>query len=94
MKEFLETQLPAIITGILGVGAYIFEKRSKKAEIKKVESDALESMQAAYSTFVTDLRENYTELKIKVDKLDEEVLIWKEKYFELKNQINKIDETD
>jgi len=89
MKEFLETQLPAIITGILGVGAYIFERRRKNAEIQKVESNALEAMQAAYKTFVIDLNLNYTGLKVKVDKLEAEVILWKAKYFELKNDIKK-----
>jgi len=35
MKEFFETQLPAIITGILGVGAYIFERRRKTLKFNR-----------------------------------------------------------
>jgi len=89
MTEFLKTQLPAIITGILGVGAYIFERKRKHAEVQKVESDALKAMQAAYKTFVFDLNSNYTGLKVKVDKLEAEVILWKAKYFELKNEVKK-----
>ena len=94
MKDFLETQLPAIITGILGLGAYLFERRRKTAEIQQVEGDAIQAMQNAYKTFVNDSKTNYMELKIKVDKLDSEVLLWKAKYFELKNRINQIDKND
>jgi len=63
MKEFLETQLPAIITGILGVGAYIFERRRKHAEVQQVESDAIQAMQNAYKTFVSDSNSRLDEMR-------------------------------
>ena len=77
MKDFLETQLPAIITGILGVGAYIFERRRKNAEIQKVESDANQGMQASYKNWVNDANSKFEEMrsdiismKSKIDKLE------------------------
>ena len=94
MNEFWKQFIPAIITGIIGLSAVILERRKKKAEVESAESSALSSMQAAYTTFVYDLKLNYSELKIKVDKLDDEVLLWKAKYFELKNRINQIDQID
>ena len=83
MKEFLETQLPAIITGILGVGAYIFERRRKHAEVQQVESDAIQAMQNAYKTFVSDsnnrldeMRGDILSMKSKIDSLEKnEVLM-------------------
>ena len=94
MKEFLETQLPAIITGILGVGAYIFERRRKNAEIQQVESNALEAMQSAYKIFVSDsnsrldeMRGDIIVMKNKIDNLESEVIDWKHKYTSLKNEM-------
>ena len=83
MKDFLETQLPAIITGILGVGAYIFERRRKNAEIQKVESDANQGMQASYKNWVNDanakfeeMRSDILSMKSKIDSLEKnEVLM-------------------
>ena len=83
MKEFLETQLPAIITGILGVGAYIFERRRKNAEIQQVESDANQGMQASYKNWVNDanakfeeMRSDILSMKSKIDSLEKnEVLM-------------------
>ena len=63
MKEFLETQLPAIITGILGIGAYLFERRRKHAEVQQVESDAIQAMQNAYKTFVSDSNARLDEMR-------------------------------
>ena len=63
MKDFFETQLPAIITGILGVGAYIFERRRKHAEVQQVESDAIQAMQNAYKTFVSDSNVRLDEMR-------------------------------
>jgi len=63
MKEFLETQLPAIITGILGVGAYVFERRRKNAEIQHVESDATQAMQAGYKNWVNDANNKFEEMR-------------------------------
>ena len=63
MKEFLETQLPAIITGILGVGAYIFERRRKHAEVQQVESDATQAMQAGYKNWVNDANAKFEEMR-------------------------------
>ncbi len=63
MKEFLETQLPAIITGILGVGAYIFERRRKHAEVQHVESDATQAMQAGYKNWVNDANAKFEEMR-------------------------------
>ena len=94
MKEFLETQLPAIITGILGVGAYIFERRRKHAEVQQVESDAIQAMQNAYKTFVSDsnsrldeMRGDILVMKNKIDNLESEVIDWKHKYITLKNEL-------
>ena len=83
MTEFLKTQLPAIITGILGVGAYIFERRRKHAEVQQVESDAIQAMQNAYKTFVSDsntrldeMRGDILSMKSKIDSLEKnEVLM-------------------
>jgi len=83
MKDFFETQLPAIITGILGVGAYIFERRRKNAEIQKVESDANQGMQASYKNWVNDanakfeeMRSDILSMKSKIDSLEKnEVLM-------------------
>jgi len=66
MKEFLETQLPAIITGILGVGAYIFERRRKHAEIQQVESDATQAMQASYKNWVNDANAKFEEMTLAI----------------------------
>jgi|GEM_PF-5584335 len=63
MKEFFETQLPAIITGILGVGAYVFERRRKNAEIQHVESDATQAMQAGYKNWVNDANNKFEEMR-------------------------------
>jgi len=63
MTEFLKNQLPAIITGILGVGAYIFERRRKRAEVQKVESNAIQAMQNAYKTFVSDSNTRLDEMR-------------------------------
>ena len=66
MKEFLETQLPAIITGILGVGAYIFERRRKHAEVQQVESDATQAMQASYKNWVNDANLKFEEMTLAI----------------------------
>jgi len=82
MKDFLETQLPAIITGILGVGAYIFERRRKNAEIQKVESDANQGMQASYKNWVNDanakfeeMRSDILSMKSKIDSLEKNEIL-------------------
>ena len=66
MKDFLETQLPAIITGILGVGAYIFERRRKNAEVQQVESDATQAMQASYKNWVNDANLKFEEMTLAI----------------------------
>jgi len=66
MKEFFETQLPAIITGILGVGAYIFERRRKNAEVQQVESDATQAMQASYKNWVNDANLKFEEMTLAI----------------------------
>lgn len=91
MSNFLEQHLPAIITGLLGFGAWIFEKRKKNAEIQKVESDAIAAMQEAYKTFVGDLNRNYEALKFKVEILEQDVIEWKLKYETLRREMDKID---
>jgi predicted RNase H-like nuclease (RuvC/YqgF family) len=91
MKDFLDQFIPALVTGIIGLGAVIMEKRKKRAEVQQVESDAIQAMQNAYKTFVADLNGNYNELKLKIEKLEAEVLEWKQKYYELKKDINNID---
>jgi chromosome segregation ATPase len=67
MKEFLSEQLPAIITGILGVGAYVFERRRKNAEIQTVESNALSSMQDAYAKFTEDFRKKFEDMQAELE---------------------------
>lgn len=91
MNNFLEQQLPAIITGLLGLGAWIFEKRKKNAELQVAESDAIKSMQDAYKTFVADMNANYVELKTKVESLEREVIEWKSKYESLRAEMNSIE---
>ena len=91
MNEFLKEQFPAIITGLLGLGAWIHEKRKKNAELQHVESDAIKSMQEAYNTFAKDMKENYQELKSKVDTLEKEVVEWKSKYEALRREMNSIE---
>ncbi len=91
MENLLEQHLPAIITGLLGFGAWLFEKRKKNAEIQKVESDAIAAMQEAYKTFVADMNRNYTELNKKVELLEAEVHQWKTKYQNLKSEVNSIE---
>lgn len=102
MQNFLENQLPAIITGLLGLGAWIWERRSKNAELQKIEADAMISMQAAYKTYVADSNERYAELKKdqermqtqllniqgEVIRLQKEVVIWKDKYENLRREMN------
>ena len=88
MIDLIKEQLPAIITGILGLGAWLNEKRKKKAEVQKVESDATRAMQETYKTFVADMNANYAELKAKVDLLEAEVAEWRTKYYELKKSID------
>lgn len=94
MKDFFEQFMPALITGIIGLGAFINEKRKKRAEVQQVESDAIQAMQNAYKTFVADLNGNYNELKLKIEKLEAEILEWKKKYYELKKDINNIEHED
>jgi archaellum component FlaC len=94
MNEIISEQLPAIITGILGLGAYLFEKRRKNAEIQQVESDAITAMQNAYKTFVADSNNKYEELRkelelsrketaqsrIEIQELKQEIEEWQKKY--------------
>ena len=98
MSEFLKEHIPAIITGLLGLGAWINEKRKKKAEVQEAESSALKTMQAAYDTFAKDMKENYDELKkdyyevrAKVTILEKEVVDWKNKYIALKSEMNSME---
>jgi len=89
--ENLEKHIPAIITGLFGFAAWLFEKRKKKAEIQQVESDAIASMQEAYKTFVSDMNKNYAVLNEKVDHLEKEVKKWQGKYKNLKTEVGLID---
>ena len=94
MKEFLETQLPAIITGILGVGAYLFERRRKNAEIQQVESDANQGMQASYKNWVNDANAKFEEMrsdiltmKSKIDSLEANEVLMTIKIDSLENEV-------
>jgi hypothetical protein len=89
MKEFLNEQLPAIITGILGVGAYIFERRRKNAEIQTIESDATVAMQNAYKTFVADSNSKYEELRLELELARKEVMQSRIEVQELKKEIEE-----
>ncbi len=104
MNDFLEQQLPAIITGILGLGAWLFEKRKKNAELSRVESDANQAMQTAYRNFVADMNIKYEELKAEVtilkgdnyemkaqvEILKSEVVEWKSKYESLQSKYESL----
>ena len=96
MKDFLETQLPAIITGILGVGAYIFERRRKHAEVQQVESDATQAMQAGYKNWVNDANAKFEEMradiltmKSKIDSLEENEILMVRKIESLENEVTE-----
>lgn len=89
MKIFLEENLPAIITGILGLSAWIFEKRKKNAEIQEVESNALSSMQQAYDKFVADSNRKFDEMKAELELSRKEVAQSRIEVQELKAEIEE-----
>lgn len=63
MKEFLAENWQ-IITGLLGTAvAYIFGGKRRKADDNNAAASALETMQRAYDTFVTDSKAQYDALK-------------------------------
>lgn len=73
MLELIKQELPAIITGLIGIGAYLFEKRKKNAELQQVESSALSSMQQAYDKFVQDSNQKFDEMKLELTETRKEL---------------------
>ncbi len=100
--EFIEKYVPSIITGLVGLSAWIYERRTKNAKLQQVEADAISGMQAAYRTYVDDSNVKYAELKKDIEalqgqlfsvqgevlRLQKEVVIWKGKYEDLKEEMN------
>lgn len=67
------------IAGSIGVVVAFFGgKKLKTAEESKATSEALNSMQTTYDTFVNDLRERYNELKAEIKESKEEIKALKE----------------
>jgi archaellum component FlaC len=104
MLDLIKNELPAIITGILGVGAYVFERRRKNAEIQTVESNALSSMQDAYAKFTEDFRKKFEDMqaelelarkeaaqgRIEVQELKKEIEEWQAKYERVLRELKSI----
>ena len=73
-----------MIVGVLSsVGAYFGGRKLKKAGEKKATSEALETMQKTYDTFVIDFRERYAEIK-------EELKTYREEQTTLRNEITQL----
>lgn len=72
--------LAGIFTSIF---AFFGGKKLKKAGEKKATSEALETMQKTYDTFVIDFRERYDELKEEQRHFRSELIFYKEQIVEL-----------
>ena len=73
-----------LLLGTFGtIGAYFGGRKLKKAEEKKATSDALDTMQKTYDTFVADFRERYTELK-------EELKQYRVEQVSLRQEVNQL----
>lgn len=95
MIDLLSKHFDLILTGLgSGLVGWIFERKRKKAETEKVETDVLAAIQQNYATLVKDMNEKYKEQDTRIDALtkkvftlESEVIEWKGKYFDLKQQI-------
>ena len=90
--ELLTTLLPYIIGGAGIVGLYV-SWNSRKAQVQITESNALQEMQKAYETFVTNNREQYAdlmkdnaELKAKLEMLEAKHKVLQEEFDKQKNK--------
>ena len=72
--------LAGIFTSIF---AFFGGKKLKKAGEKKATSEALETMQKTYDTFVIDFRERYSEIK-------EELKTYRDEQTALRNEITQL----
>ena len=72
-----------IVGGLSSVGAYFGGRKLKKADEKKATSEALETMQKTYDTFVIDFRERYAEIK-------EELKTYRDEQTALRNEITQL----
>lgn len=65
MNDFIANNLYDLLVSILGGGsflAYIFERKKRKIEENQLASNALVSMQEAYTKFTVDQTNRYTEI--------------------------------
>tara|TARA_R110000764_G_scaffold14461_1_gene41254 strand:+ start:623 stop:922 length:300 start_codon:yes stop_codon:yes gene_type:complete len=61
--------LQILIPSATLIGGWLSGRRKGKAEISKVEGNALSIMQETYTQLVSDMKERYTELQSEIESL-------------------------
>ena len=83
MIEFLKENWEIFFGFITSIFAFFGGRKLKRADEKKASSEALETMQKTYDTFVEDFRNRYNEIK-------EELKQYREEQVALRNEITQL----
>lgn len=74
--SFFEDNLGVIVTGATGVGtsimAFFTGRKQKQSKDKQAEATAVQSIQASYDIFTSDMKEKYQELKTELREIKDE----------------------
>lgn len=92
MMEILKPYVGEIITAIAGFSAWSFERKKRKQEIAKSETENHQSVVDLYQEALDDLKKRYDEkfleLEKDIKKLRDNVNLWKAKYSSLKKEFD------
>jgi len=83
---FLEDNWQILAGFITSIFAFFSGKKMKIADEKKATSEALETMQRTYDTFVNDFRERYNEIKEELKTYREEQLTTRNEIVQLRQE--------
>lgn len=104
MLETLQSFLPEIVTGIVGLGAWLNERTKRKKEVEQMATQNIQSVVDLYQEALNDLKKRYdadileldqkyatrfSELELELKTLKDNVNLWKGKYRKLKEEFDQ-----
>lgn len=99
MIEFLQPYISEIITGLVGLLIWLFERNKRKTEfatltnkLKQQETDTDKSVVDLYQEALDDLKKRYdikfSDLELDIESLRKNLNLWKGKYTSLKKEFD------
>ena len=92
MKDIIQQYIGEIITFLAGLGAWGYERKKRKQEIKKAETSHKHQVVDLYQEALDDLKKRYDEkfadLEAEIKRLEKNLDLWKNKYKSLKTEFD------